>query len=751
MAAATLDSTVEFAERAKKLKLPTEASLVLSDAGIDSFGKLCFSVSSSPHNIDDASVERWMERIFAHHPLEEGHKTTLRKLLFESQGLTMDFKQRLEPPIDPIAKKLPAAERISRAQRRQQRITGLVYTPDTTPAHFLTDLFVEQLDQGVVSWISPDRCTSRSMEMASQKRDKSLQLAQAKLTETKTKISNGELNMKDIFEGLDDGQIIQLKELFDPAMMASKRSHGVDILTFASKIILDNELTKMEAGVNHINLLKNEMLSTFVESFAKSYNKEKGYEKTYDLNGYPVPAGITVPAGFKSIDDFFENATQKDYVALHKQIPENTIGIKERLRVTRAELQAITTEKKKMTSFSNEFQKKHEERFGTVKMNETVNFRVIYKKPNKDDDDDDDDDELTEENAEKFVVLCIKTSLEETLKSLKEDVKSLLKKEAGITVKPEHQVMTMGGNLLKSNRMALFNHGIRNGATPTPRQKRRPRPKPKQNRLDRHLEKNAGAAIKSRMISDGNRDTKVTDVGTGTDAMGEVMFIAPSIDADATPAKLRDRLRLCHASSEIDFCVTVPSVHAVGACDHAARVRSSARGCLTLGSFTVPPVPTCGLMGASHHIAPAEGLQARRSPVLACSIEEVQGQLWDEAIFAYFDDTYITASLERVHESSTSCTQRASGRCGPKRASKSTVARHASGTLQARSKKASRRRLAKRWPSAAERFPASRALLLLASWTVLCPSAYGLAEGPAFELVLDLADAAGPSMLPFRA
>ena len=240
--------------------------------------------------------------------------------------------------------------------------------------------------------------------------------------------------------------------------------------------------------------------------------------------GYPVPAGITVPALFKSIDDFFENAMQKDYVALRKQITENTIGIKERLRVTRAELQAITTEKKKMTSFSNEFQKKREERFGTVKMNETVNFRVIYKKPNKDDDDDDDDDELTEDNAEKFVVLCIKTSLEETLKSLKEDVKSLLKNEAGITVKPEHQVMTMGGNLLKSNRMALFNHGIRNGATPTPRQKRRPRPKPKQNRLDRHLEKNAGAAIKARMISDGNRDTKVTDVWTGTDAMGEALL-----------------------------------------------------------------------------------------------------------------------------------------------------------------------------------------------------------------------------------
>ncbi|CAE7804125.1 exgA, partial [Symbiodinium necroappetens] len=90
---------------------------------------------------------------------------------------------------DPIAKKNPAAERISRAQRQQQRITGLVYTPDTTPAHFLTDLFVEQLDQGVISWISPDRCTSRSMEMASQKRDKSLQLAQDGSVKLSSKVS----------------------------------------------------------------------------------------------------------------------------------------------------------------------------------------------------------------------------------------------------------------------------------------------------------------------------------------------------------------------------------------------------------------------------------------------------------------------------------------------------------------------------------------------------------------------------------
>ena len=72
MAAAMRDSTVEFGERAKKLKLPAEALQVLSGAGIGSFGRLCFSVSSSPLSVDVVLVVRWMKRIFAHHPFDEG-------------------------------------------------------------------------------------------------------------------------------------------------------------------------------------------------------------------------------------------------------------------------------------------------------------------------------------------------------------------------------------------------------------------------------------------------------------------------------------------------------------------------------------------------------------------------------------------------------------------------------------------------------------------------------------------------------
>ena len=68
--------------------------------------------------------------------------------------------------------------------------------------------------------------------------------------------------------------------------------------------------------------------------------------------------------------------------------------------------------------------------------------------------------------------------------------------------------------------------------------------------------------------------------------------------------------------------------------------------------------------GASHHIAQAEGCEpgGRLMPALYSLAQHpvLQGQLRDgEAIFAYFDDTYIIAPPEWVHEL---YTQRTRGR-----------------------------------------------------------------------------------------
>ncbi|CAE7516537.1 unnamed protein product, partial [Symbiodinium sp. CCMP2456] len=87
-----------------------------------------------------------------------------------------EIRQKMQPASEHLAKPLPASERLARAQRQQARITGLVYTPETTPSHYLVDLFNDQLEQGTISWVAPEKCASRAEEMQQSKKDRALQL-----------------------------------------------------------------------------------------------------------------------------------------------------------------------------------------------------------------------------------------------------------------------------------------------------------------------------------------------------------------------------------------------------------------------------------------------------------------------------------------------------------------------------------------------------------------------------------------------
>ncbi|CAE7572657.1 unnamed protein product, partial [Symbiodinium necroappetens] len=82
--------------------------------------------------------------------------------------------EAVEPPAENIVRRLPAAERAARAQAQQARLAGVVFTPDTTPANCLVDVFVDQLESDILQYIGPERCVSRSQEMMSVKKDKTL-------------------------------------------------------------------------------------------------------------------------------------------------------------------------------------------------------------------------------------------------------------------------------------------------------------------------------------------------------------------------------------------------------------------------------------------------------------------------------------------------------------------------------------------------------------------------------------------------
>ncbi|CAE7778111.1 unnamed protein product, partial [Symbiodinium sp. CCMP2592] len=177
MTSSALESTAEFAERCKRLGLSAANLEVLQHAGVASFGQLCFSVSASPHTITDQTFEAWVQRLWVPSVPSEQQQTCLKKLLFESQTMSMgEIRQKMQPASEQVAKPLPPSERLARSQRQQARITGLVYTPETTPSHYLVDLFNDQLETGVIAWVAPEKCASRADEMQSNKKDKALQL-----------------------------------------------------------------------------------------------------------------------------------------------------------------------------------------------------------------------------------------------------------------------------------------------------------------------------------------------------------------------------------------------------------------------------------------------------------------------------------------------------------------------------------------------------------------------------------------------
>ncbi|CAE7804359.1 unnamed protein product [Symbiodinium sp. CCMP2592] len=177
MTSSALESTAEFAERCKRLGLSAANLEVLQHAGVASFGQLCFSVSASPHTITDQTFEAWVQRLWVPSVPSEQQQTCLKKLLFESQTMSMgEIRQKMQPASEQVAKPLPPSERLARSQRQQARITGLVYTPETTPSHYLVDLFNDQLETGVIAWVAPEKCASRADEMQINKKDKALQL-----------------------------------------------------------------------------------------------------------------------------------------------------------------------------------------------------------------------------------------------------------------------------------------------------------------------------------------------------------------------------------------------------------------------------------------------------------------------------------------------------------------------------------------------------------------------------------------------
>lgn len=187
MASANLESEAEFEARARFLGLPDAVLVSLRTASLNTYGRYAFSIPYAPGSTDETPLVTLLTRALNTPAIEPGTMALLRRLFWESHSMVLaDMKGKAEHGIDSVSKKLPTAERQSRADAQRARLTGLVWSVETEPSHMLVDRFVTMYEENVINYVKPELATPRSLEIAGAKQTQSFSLA-----------SDGSLKMKD--------------------------------------------------------------------------------------------------------------------------------------------------------------------------------------------------------------------------------------------------------------------------------------------------------------------------------------------------------------------------------------------------------------------------------------------------------------------------------------------------------------------------------------------------------------------------
>ena len=198
---AGLESSAHFKDRAKKDELITE----LTEAGIDTFGKLAFICAIQPNSGDDAALLVAIKGLTGK-DVPPKDIPTVRRLWYESHTHAMlDLQQQVQKTPDSQPREMPMAERLTRLKRQREELKGLVLDVRTEPGHALVDKVQSMLDQGLISHIPPEKCVSRQDEIMGVKSESRLSLGSdgnIKMTHQASDLrcdTSGELRLRQCF------------------------------------------------------------------------------------------------------------------------------------------------------------------------------------------------------------------------------------------------------------------------------------------------------------------------------------------------------------------------------------------------------------------------------------------------------------------------------------------------------------------------------------------------------------------------
>ena len=161
--------STESEARALEVGAPADFVEALKDAGIGTYGQMAFVCSSDLSASDDITLLQEIATLL-NRELLATEKILIRRLWFESRTLCIsELKARVERGDDETPRKLPLAERVARLEDQRSRLPGVVWDSHTEPAHRLLDHFMSMVENGVLTYVAPNKCSSRSAEIAGER------------------------------------------------------------------------------------------------------------------------------------------------------------------------------------------------------------------------------------------------------------------------------------------------------------------------------------------------------------------------------------------------------------------------------------------------------------------------------------------------------------------------------------------------------------------------------------------------------
>ena len=162
-----VDSEAAFTRKCKELRNGAELHEGLARLEIKDFSTLAFALGTPQKAPTDNQFEELGQKIYGTPTV--GQLALLRKLHFEATTLMVASinEQVKSDSADPtsMSKRLPAAEKQSRLESQMKRLAGLRIVGEMAPSHQLLDLANSMVESGIITWISPSKCSKRDDEI----------------------------------------------------------------------------------------------------------------------------------------------------------------------------------------------------------------------------------------------------------------------------------------------------------------------------------------------------------------------------------------------------------------------------------------------------------------------------------------------------------------------------------------------------------------------------------------------------------